>query len=148
MEERMLARSSENISKLLSLMIAHENNLRNYSRRNNYGIELVINEFDLSLNSLSGITNLFNSLSQTSQSQRPERPVSDRLASDVSSNVIYKPFSELIVQNEIICPITQEQFHSNDIIALLECGHYFKKDAFLTWSIRSRSCPSCRAQFR
>lgn len=134
----MLVRTSENISKLLSLMIAHENNIRNYSRRNNYGIELVFNEVDLSLNSLSGITNLFNSLSQ-----RPERS-----NSDVSSNTTYKPFSELIVQNEIICPITQEQFHSDDIVALLECGHYFKKDSFLSWSVRSRSCPSCRAQFR
>ena len=143
MEERMLARSSENISKLLSLMIAHENNLRNYSRRNNYGIELVFNEVDLSLNSLSGITNLFNSLSQTT---RPER--SERSVLDPSSNITYKPFSELIVQNEIICPITQEQFHSDDVVALLECGHYFKKDAFLSWSVRSRSCPSCRAQFR
>ena len=143
MEERMLARSSENISKLLSLMIAHENNIRNYSRRNNYGIELVFNEVDLSLNSLSGITNLFNSLSQTT---RPER--SERSVLDTSSNIIYKPFCELNVQNEIICPITQEQFHSDDIVALLECGHYFKKDAFLSWSVRSRSCPSCRAQFR
>ena len=139
MEERMLARSSENISKLLSLMIAHENNIRNYSRRNNYGIELVLNEIDVSLNSLSGITNLFNSISQSSRSRVP---------SDISSNITYKPFQELVVQNEIICPITQEQFHSDDIVALLECGHYFKKDAFLTWSIRSRSCPSCRAQFR
>ena len=141
MEERMLARSSENISKLLSLMIAHENNIRNYSRRNNYGIELVFNEVDLSLNSLSGITNLFNSLSQ--RSERSERNVLDP-----SSNITYKPFCELIVQNEIICPITQEQFHSDDVVALLECGHYFKKDAFLSWSVRSRSCPSCRAQFR
>jgi hypothetical protein len=143
MEERILARSSENISKLLSLMIAHENNIRNYSRRTNYGIELVFNEIDMSLNSLSGITNLFNSLSQTT---RPER--SERNVLDPSSNITYKPFSELIVQNEIICPITQEQFHSDDVVALLECGHYFKKDAFLSWSVRSRSCPSCRAQFR
>ena len=140
MEERILARSSENISKVLSLMIAHENNIRNYSRRNNYGIELVFNEIDVSLNSLSGITNLFNSLSQSTRSERA--------VSDVSSNITYKPFCELVIQNEIICPITQEQFHSDDIIALLECGHYFKKDAFLSWSVRSRSCPSCRAQFR
>lgn len=144
MEERILARSSENISKILSLMIAHENNIRNYSRRNNYGIELVFNEIDVSLNSLSGITNLFNSIYQ--RSDRPER--SERSVLDPSSNITYKPFSELIVQNEIICPITQEQFHSYDVVALLECGHYFKKDAFLSWSIRSRSCPSCRAQFR
>jgi hypothetical protein len=140
MEERILARSSENISKVLSLMIAHENNIRNYSRRNNYGIELVFNEIDISLNSLSGITSLFNSLSQ--------RPESSRVASDISSNITYKPFQELVVQNEIICPITQEQFHSDDTVALLECGHYFKKDAFLSWSVRSRSCPSCRAHFR
>jgi hypothetical protein len=143
MEERMLARSSENISKVLSLMIAHENNLRNFSRRNHYGIEVVLNEIDVSLNSLSGITNLFNSLSQ--RSERNER---HRVVSDISSNITYKPFSELIVQNDIICPITQEQFHSDDVVALLDCGHYFKKDAFLSWSVRSRSCPSCRAQFR
>jgi len=65
-----------------------------------------------------------------------------------SSNVTYKKFEEIENKNETACPITKETFVPDDNVAVLECGHYFKKEAFLVWGRRSTSCPSCRARFR
>jgi hypothetical protein len=128
MEERILRQSSENISKLLSLMLTHEYNVRNHMRnsRNNIDIQLVFDrlDFDLSQNFNLG-SNQDNSL-----------------------NITYSTFDEIENKNETVCPITQETFGEEDNVALLECGHYFKKDAFMVWARRSRSCPSCRAAFR
>ena len=128
MEERILRQSSENISKLLSLMLTHEYNVRNHMRnsRNNIDIQLVFDrlDFDLSQNFNLG-SNQDNSL-----------------------NITYSTFDEIENKNETVCPITQETFGEEDNVALLERGHYFKKDAFMVWARRSRSCPSCRAAFR
>ena len=41
-----------------------------------------------------------------------------------------------------------QTFNLEDNVVLLQCGHYFKKDGFMVWARRSRSCPSCRANFR
>jgi hypothetical protein len=122
--ERILARNSDNISKLISLMSAHEYNIRNFNRNRNIDVQFIFDrlEFDLSNVILDN--------------------------SNEEIRITYKKFEELENQNEIVCPITQETFVPDDNIALLECGHYFKKDAFLSWSRRSRSCPSCRAAFR
>lgn len=131
MEERILRQSSENISKLLSLMLTHEYNVRNHMRnsRNNIDIQLVFDrlDFDLSQNFNLGSNQSF---------------------SDNSLNITYSTFDEIENKNETVCPITQETFGEEDNVALLECGHYFKKDAFMVWARRSRSCPSCRAAFR
>jgi hypothetical protein len=129
--ERILARNSDNISKLINLMTTHEYNVRNYCRNNrNIDIQLVFDrlEFDLSNNVLNRID------------------ISNQVI-DIS-NVTYKKFEEIENQNETVCPITQETFAPEDNVALLRCGHYFKKDAFLVWGRRSTSCPSCRAAFR
>ena len=132
MEERILRQSSENISKLLSLMLTHEYNVRNHMRNHrNIDIQLVFDRlnFDLSQNFSFG-----ESLENLNQ--------------DLSSNITYSTFDEIENKNETVCPITQETFGDEDNVALLECGHYFKKDAFMVWARRSRSCPSCRATFR
>ena len=126
MEERLLTRSSDNISKLLSLMITHEYNVKNHMRNNRaFDIQLVFDRLSLDI----------------SQNQ------SDL---DISQNhsITYTTFGDLENRNEIMCPITQETFNSEDNVVLLECGHYFKKDGFMVWARRSRSCPSCRAYFR
>ena len=138
MEERMLRQSSENISKLLSLMLTHEYNVRNHIRNHrNIDIQLVFDRlnFDLSQNFNFGDILSENVSHNVSQG-------------DSSFNVTYSTFEELENKNETVCPITQETFGEEDDIALLECGHYFKKDAFMVWARRSRSCPSCRATFR
>jgi hypothetical protein len=131
--ERILTRNSENISKVLALMTAHEYNVRNYYRSNrNIDIQFVFDRLEIDLSN-----NILNQMDISNENQDPSQ-----------NQITYKKFNELENQNEIICPITQESFSPDDNVALLDCGHYFKKDAFLVWSRRSRSCPSCRAAFR
>jgi hypothetical protein len=142
MEERILRQSSENISKLLSLMLTHEYNVRNHIRNHrNIDIQLVFDRlnFDLSQNFN------FGDILSENVSHNVSHNVNQV---DVSFNVTYSTFDELENKNETVCPITQETFGEEDDVALLECGHYFKKDAFMVWARRSRSCPSCRAAFR
>jgi len=132
MEERILRQSSENISKLLSLMLTHEYNVRNHMRNHrNIDIQLVFDRlnFDLSQNFDFGES-------------------AEILNQSDNSNITYSTFDEIENKNETVCAITQETFGNQDNVALLECGHYFKKDAFMAWARRSRSCPSCRAAFR
>ena len=153
MEERMLLKSSENISKLLTLMTLHEQNFRNHLRRP-VDVQFIFDRLDLSLNSLfsqsilSNLSNL-NELSDLSNLSNLSDS-SGNLSRDLSHNLTihYIKFSEVENPIDTTCPITQETFNEDDSIALLECGHYFKKDAFLLWSRRSRTCPSCRTAFR
>jgi hypothetical protein len=130
MEERLLAKSSENISKLLTLMITHEYNVKNHLRnsRNNIDIQFVFDRLE------TDISNLIHT-------PRPNDTTD-------SSNVTFLTFDELENKNELVCPITQEAFMPEDTVAVLDCDHYFKKDAFMVWARRSSSCPSCRAAFR
>ena len=135
MEERLLLKSSENITKLLSLMTTHERNVHNYLQRNNFGIEFVIDRFKVDI---SNINQIFRSFDLSGSMG----------TSDVSLNITYTTFNELNNPNELTCPITQETFVPDDSVALLDCGHYFKKDGFMVWARRSRTCPSCRTPFR
>jgi hypothetical protein len=139
MEERLLLRSSENITKLLSLMSTHERNVQNYLQRNNFGIEFVIDRFNLDI---SNINQIFRSFDISGSM------LGTPIENDISLNITYTTFNELNNPNELTCPITQETFSSDDSVALLECGHYFKKDGFMVWARRSRTCPSCRTSFR
>lgn len=123
--ERMLSKSADNITKLLNLMIAHEDNMRNYYR-NNVDVQFVFSTTSLN----AGLSGIDSDISQNIE------------------NVTYTTFIELENQNETICPITQDAFESDDHVALLECGHYFKQEPFRRWSRRNRTCPSCRAVFR
>ena len=138
MEERLLIRSSENITKLLSLMSSHERNVQNYLQRNNFGIEFVIDRFNVDI---SNINQIFRSFDLSGALDSIGTP-------DLSLNITYTTFNDLDNQNELTCPITQETFGPDDNVALLDCGHYFKKDGFMVWARRSRTCPSCRTAFR
>jgi hypothetical protein len=143
MEERMLVKSSENISKLLTLMITHEYNVKNHIRNNrNFDIQLIFDRISLDIS---------QNINQPSHSENEDE---NEYNLDISQNsrnihqITHTTFSALEDRNELICPITQETFNLEDNIVLLECGHYFKKDGFLVWARRSRSCPSCRTYFR
>jgi len=47
--------------------------------------------------------------------------------------------------DQILCPITQQNFNDNDdILKINHCGHIFKKDSLVTWFERSSLCPVCR----
>lgn len=134
MEERLLTRSSDNISKLLTLMITHEYNIKNHVRNNRvFDMQIVFDRLslDISQNQRDNIGDFNLDVSQNDQNE-----------------ITQTTFGELVNVNETMCAITQEVFNSEDNVVLLECGHYFKKDGFMVWARRSRSCPSCRALFR
>ena len=134
MEERLLTISADNISKLLTLMITHEYNIKNHIRNNRaIDIQLVFDRLSLDISQNQGNLDISQNYLDISLNQ-PE--------------ITHTTFSQLENRNETICPITQETFNSEDNVVLLECGHYFKKDGFMVWARRSRSCPSCRAYFR
>ena len=146
MEERMLVRSSDNISKLLTLMITHEYNVKNHIRNNRaFDIQLVFDRLSLDISN-----NIQNQRAQEADSEFSHFSEFnlDISLNDIRNEIRYTTFGQLETRNETICPITQEAFNSEDNIVLLNCGHYFKKDGFLVWARRSRSCPSCRALFR
>jgi len=138
MEERMLVRSSDNISKLLTLMITHEYNIKSHMRNNRaFDIQLVFDRISLDI-----------SQNQGDQGESDDIDISLNSLNEMRNEITHTTFGRLETRNETICPITQEAFNSEDNIVLLQCGHYFKKYGFLVWARRSRSCPSCRANFR
>ena len=42
------------------------------------------------------------------------------------------------------CPITMENFTTNDIISILPCNHIFSKNAIQEWLKKHTTCPICR----
>jgi hypothetical protein len=43
------------------------------------------------------------------------------------------------------CPITQEEFSSNEEVTIIKnCGHIFKNQAIKNWLIQHQTCPICR----
>jgi len=120
MAERMIFQSGENIKAMISLMVVHETNLRTHLRGHTFDFQFLLGR-----------------MSDVSTNTNPDL--------DVSLNVTYTTFSEIDDQNETSCPITYEPFSSSDeVVVVNTCKHYFKKEAFLTWSSHSNTCPVCR----
>lgn len=65
---------------------------------------------------------------------------------DISSVAQDISFSDINGPNASnICPISLEQFESNDeILRINRCGHYFKKSPLVFWFTLSKLCPVCR----
>ena len=43
------------------------------------------------------------------------------------------------------CPITQEEFSSNEQVTIIKnCGHIFKNQAIKNWLTQHQTCPICR----
>ena len=154
MEDRLLLKSSENISKILTLLITHENNIKNRMRQHaedRYDIQFIIGR---------ALRNLYIDLSNNDNDSLPDlvephSPLNTTFdaslnASNQSSimDVQYTTFNQIETPNDIMCSITHDFFSLDDEVALLGCGHYFKKAPFLVWSIRHNTCPVCRANFR
>jgi hypothetical protein len=148
MEERMLVRSSENISKLLTLMITHEYNVKNHMRNSRaFDIQLIFDRISLDIsNNIQNQRDEGDRESEHGDISLNETPI--ETINETRHEITHTTFGRLESRNETICPITQEMFNSEDNVVLLQCGHYFKKDGFMVWARRSRSCPSCRANFR
>ena len=48
---------------------------------------------------------------------------------------------------QTMCPITQEEFEKNQVVAQLPCGHIFEKESVMKWlENQNASCPNCRSK--
>jgi hypothetical protein len=148
MEDRLLLKSSENISKLLTLFITHENNIKNRLRQQSeyrYDIQFIIGRALRNLNNMDLSNNMNNDNDSLPDLVDPNIDVS---LNQPVHTIEYTTFNEIQSPNDIMCSITHDFFNLEDEVALLGCGHYFKKSPFLIWSLRHNTCPVCRARFR
>jgi len=75
-------------------------------------------------------------------------PVIVRPTPDEISNAI-EDISWNVDIGSTMCPITQEQFTTNDIVSRIHhCGHSFSHDALKQWFTLSVYCPVCRYDIR
>ena len=159
MEDRLLLKSSENISRLLTLLITHENNIKNRMRQaaDRYDIQFIIGRALRNLNNMDLSNNFSNDDDSLPDLVEPGAPLNRTFnesfdaslnASNPSVDVQYTTFNQIESPNDIMCSITHDFFSLEDEVALLGCGHYFKKSPFLVWSLRHNTCPVCRARFR
>jgi hypothetical protein len=126
--ERLLLKSSNNISNLLSIMRLHEENITIYNRTQ----ELDINVLTFSLPMLNSL-NVSNTSSFNVSSIQ-------HLITDSSYSDIANPLNTE-------CPITHDTFLPSDRVLMINsCRHIFKKTSLVSWLIRNQSCPCCRTQ--
>jgi hypothetical protein len=122
MDDRLnlLIRSSENISRMLTLMELHEENIRNQG-----SVEVDIQ--------------LINLLAP--------RLTTD-ISFDISSVAhLITSGQYMSINNPIntICPITHDLFLPTDnVIMINACRHTFKKNSLIRWLNRHQTCPCCR----
>lgn len=157
MEDRLLLKSSENISKVLTLLITHETNIKNRLRQqanDRYDIQFIIGRalrnlnMDLSNNDDDSLPDLVEPTGPLNTSFNESSNDASLNSSNPVDSVQYTTFNEIQSPNDIMCTITHDFFSLDDEVALLGCGHYFKKAPFLLWSLRHNTCPVCRAGFR
>ena len=67
------------------------------------------------------------------------------LSENGKSQIQFKKFNKADFSDQLSCPITQDQFEDDQIIAQLPCQHIFEKEAIMKWvQNENASCPSCR----
>ena len=67
------------------------------------------------------------------------------LSENGKSQIEFKKFNKTDFSDQCACPITQDQFEDDQIIAQLPCQHIFEKEAIMKWvQNENASCPSCR----
>ncbi len=122
MEDRvnLLMKSSENISRLLSLMELHEENIRSQSSV----------EIDVQLINLLAPRNSSHSTFDIS---------------NVAHLITSGPYSTIINPINTTCPITHDLFMPTDnVIMINACRHTFKRNSLIRWLNRHQTCPCCR----
>jgi len=66
------------------------------------------------------------------------------LSEDGKNSIKYVKFKKN-EQDETFCPICQDDFDEEQVVAMLPCSHIFQKDSILQWlSEESHKCPVCR----
>lgn len=124
--ERLLLKSSNNISNLLTIMRLHEENITIYNRTQ----ELDVNVFTLSIPmfNMSNTSSLFN-------------------VSSIQHLITDSSYSDIINPLNSECPITHDTFLPSDQVLMINsCRHIFKKTSLVSWLIRNQTCPCCRTQ--
>jgi hypothetical protein len=122
MEDRLslLIKSSENISRLLTLMELHEENIRNQG-----SVEMDVQLINLLAPRLS-------------------TEVSFDI-SNISHLITSGQYRTLINPINTTCPITHDIFSPTDnVIMINECRHTFKRNSLIRWLNRHQTCPCCR----
>jgi len=112
--ERLLNKSSDNISNLINLLTIHEENISRYSR----GLDI-----DIQLISLIA-------------------PINTNDISQHVTHSIYQDITEPIndtcpITHDTFLPM-------DEVVLLNRCRHIFKKNAILSWLRRHNNCPMCR----
>lgn len=51
-----------------------------------------------------------------------------------------------VVSENVECTICLETFELDQIITILECGHYYHSDCLLPWLSKNDNCPQCRSK--
>ena len=65
--------------------------------------------------------------------------------SDISSVTQPLTFGSIHEPSALVCPISLEPFQYDDeVLRIIYCGHYFKRNSLLSWFSRSSRCPVCR----
>jgi hypothetical protein len=121
--ERLLNKTSDNISNLIHLMTIHEENLTRYVR----GLDIDVQLFSL----LSPINTNTNIDTDTDN--------------NITQNTTLSLYQDIINPINDTCPITHDIFLPTDEVILLNvCRHIFKKNSILNWFRRHHNCPVCR----
>jgi len=127
--ERLLLKSSNNITNLLCIMRLHEENITNFNRSQ----EVDINVFTLNIpflnsSSILNSPNLFN-------------------VSSIQHLITDALYSNIVNPLNTECPITHDTFLPNDQVVMINsCRHIFKKTSIMRWLTRNQTCPCCRTQ--
>ena len=121
--ERLLIRSSNNITNLLNIIKLHEENIASYNRTS---------DLDMSLFSLYIPLSVLNTSSVD--------------VSDIQQFTTDTSFCQIVNPLNSECPITQDVFQPSDNVLMINsCRHIFKKTSLMSWLRRSRTCPCCRS---
>jgi hypothetical protein len=89
----------------------------------------------------SPLNPLFSRLFMSNNSNTPRLPN----INDLANNISYCLYNDISCNTNDTCPITQQEFNSNDIVLKINaCNHSFNPQSLLTWLSRCGVCPLCR----
>ena len=121
--ELLLMKSSENISRMLTIMELHEENIRN---RGSFEIDVQL------INLLAPRRNIDISNSAFD-------------ISNIEHLITRGQYGTIINPINTTCPITHDIFAPTDnVIMINACRHTFKRNSLIRWLYRHQTCPCCR----
>lgn len=121
------------------------NNIRN-NILNSYGVSVNNENTSFGQNALFGqniqLNQGFQNILQGSLDQKNK--YIKVLSEDGKNSIQYVKFKKN-EHDETFCPICQDDFLEEQVVAMLPCSHIFQKDSILQWlTEESHKCPVCR----